>query len=118
MKKDKHICSECGSNKIKTFIDKVDFGQKWDFYAPVRKCRQCDFRWTDWVAEVLFEKYLPLVEQRDDLKEALEVVYEGSLLELQQYCDEHKLTYRPYYKEPALRIVIMNAVLAQCKEQE
>ena len=50
------VCGECGSNDIDTFVDKVDYGQSWEFYAPVRKCKKCDFKWTDWVAEDLFEK--------------------------------------------------------------
>jgi len=50
------VCGECGSHNIDTTVEKVDFGQKWDFYAPVRHCQKCKFNWTDHVAEELYEK--------------------------------------------------------------
>lgn len=52
-------CSECGAEKISISVEKVDFGQSWDFYAPVWKCEKCNFQWADYIAEELYEKYMP-----------------------------------------------------------
>lgn len=60
-------CPECGSKDITTFVDKVEWGQKETIYVPIRKCDKCDFKWTDWVAEEIFEKQIE--EMRKSKKE-------------------------------------------------
>ena len=58
-----------------------------------------------------------LIAAAPALLEACKVVYDGSLSELLQYCIDHKIAYSECYLEPAYRIVILKAAIAQAEKE-
>ncbi len=50
-----NVCPECGKENIETIIDEVGF-PKPKVFAPIRRCKDCGFRWTDWVAGEIYDK--------------------------------------------------------------
>ena len=64
------------------------------------------------------EKNITRIQRdRTALLEAIKVVYDGSLSELSQYCIDHKIAYSECYLEPAYRIVILKAAIAQAEKE-
>lgn len=54
-----------------------------------------------------------------DMLEALKVVYEGSLNELQNYCIKNKIVgYLSYFREPPLRMLIIRAIITKAEEEK
>ena len=60
-------CPECGSKRVNTFVNEIDFGQDKPVFAPVRRCGKCDFTWTDWVAEKIYDEVLKLTQDTKDI---------------------------------------------------